>query len=183
LGVFDEATISQWESMPKPAIVASLTDDHVRQIVETQCRYLEDIGEIDGKPGQTFFEIIAGIYPSLAAAKQDLLRLDDLLSQLDNFPLKNVADMRTKLKSGLLIKTQRNRQRILDDTKYDPRLKIEVVQHATVGPYSQGCQIIFDTELFYIFWTRLLSRAKSAGQQRWYYTLVDTSGWETDLVG
>lgn len=181
LEVFDGTTIDNWERIRKEDIIASLTDEHILKVVNTQIEYLDDIAKIDGLPGQTFVELIAGIYPSLLQAKKDKTTLDNLLKNLEGFTLKNVADLQKTLKTSLFIKTENNRRRLYNNTKYDTRLKLDVVENATVGPYSQGCQIIFDTEVFYKFWHKLLFRASQSGQVRWYYTLIDASEWQPGI--
>lgn len=178
LEIFDAQTILSWEAMDRQKVVEAISDEHIKAVVDLQIEHLADINQIDGKPGQTFVELIYGIHPSLSEAKTDKTRMDELLKSLENFPLKNIADLQSKLKTSLLISTTKNRQRIFQQSKKDPRTKAEAVENATVGPYSQGCQIIFDTEVFYKFWSRLLQNAGKVGQTRWYYTLIDATDFK-----
>ena len=91
--------------------------------------------------------------------------------------------MQRRFRIGLKINTDQNRENVKLHTRYNDVIEANVIENATVGLYSAGCQVIYDTEVFYEFWNKLLQRAKSSGQRRWYYTLIDATGWKkTDVV-
>lgn len=178
LKTFDDDTVRSWESMSKDKIVQALTDEHILKVVERQIKYFSDLKDIDGLPGQGFLEIIAGISVSIKQAKEDKIKIEKLFTELKSFPLKNTSTLVKRLKESMLINTKKHRTKIHLNFKDDPRIKAPVVENTTVGAYSQGCQIIYDTEIFYSFWTTLMRRAQKSGQERWYYTLIDVTGWK-----
>ena len=68
------------------------------------------------------------------------------------------------------------------NTAYDAVDDIPHIEHLTVGRSSEGCQVIYDTEVFYTFWTKLLQRSVVVGQCRWYYTLIETTRFKKSSI-
>ncbi len=177
LDVFTKNQVRSWGLMRKEKIVAALTDEHINRIVNRQIQYYSNIRQIDGLPGQSFEKMVAGIYTSIPQAKADLQRIQELFELLKNFPLRNINGLVRSLKTNMAINTLNQREKIYQQTKRDPRTNAPVISGSTVGAYSRGCQIIYDTETFYEFWTDLLHRAQASGQEHWYYTLIDATKW------
>ncbi len=172
---FDLKEVSEWESLSKSKILELITAEHVQAIVDTQIKYCSKISEIDGLAGFNFVKMISGIRQSRAAAIEDKESLDSLFERLQDYPLKNLTSLVRKFKTFMQINTDLQRQRVLDNTQFDETNNIDVVENSTVGGYSAGCQVIYDAEVFYTFWTKLLKRASASGQERWYYTLIDAT--------
>ncbi len=183
LDILDKKTMANWENLDKALVKQEITDNHIIQIVNFQMRYFPELKEIDGKAGQLFVKALRGIRQSTDEAKLDKIRVDHLFETLGNFPITGVKILIKKLKEQLLIHTDNNRENLLDNIQYIESEDTVVIQNKTVGAYSAGCQVIYDTEVFYTFWTNLLAKAAKVGQVRWYYTLVDiTHIKNTDIV-
>lgn len=166
--------INSWKTKSKEEITKLVKTKYLINVVKKQIEYVWDINDrrLDGKGGEGFVEMLRGIYQPVAKARNDKKRVDELLNQLNEFPLKDIAGLQRKIK-GLSIHTENNRRSVFMNTAYDPESDVAFIRNTTVGPSSEGCQVIYDTELFYRFWSGLLERAKKVGQERWYYTLVE----------
>ncbi len=179
---FNKKQIERLEKMNKTQILSEIKDEFIVDIIKKQIEYFPNLSDIDGKAGPTFYKVIEGIRPSIAQAKKDFPKLEKLINQLNELPLRNVPSLQSKLKKGLKINTDLNRANVKNHTRYDEVLEVNIIANATVGLYSAGCQVIYDTEVFYDFWCKLLDRAQKSGQRRWYYTLIDATGWKKSDV-
>ncbi|MEO1515351.1 MAG: hypothetical protein AAFV95_10070 [Bacteroidota bacterium] len=173
---FPEEQITSWKGKSKEFVSDFVTLDHLEKVVETQAMHVADIRDkqLDGLAGEGFVEMLRGVYQPVAEAKADKERVDELLEELESFPLKNVGRLQKDLKN-LQIATHRNRKNVYLNTAYDVVDDVPHIEHVTVGRSSEGCQVIYDTEVFYTFWTSLLQRSAKVGQYRWYYTLIETT--------
>ena len=124
--------------------------------------------------------MISGIRQKISDAIQDKARMDELLVQLDDMPLKK--SIKNVFKNSMIIRTFSNRRNVRDKTKHIASKDLNVVDNVVVGNYSAGCQVFYDTEVFYTFWTKLLQRAEKSGQRRWYYTLIDATNFKKSDV-
>lgn len=183
LKILDDVKANKWYELSKAEILGLITDAHINEIVNTQIEYVSDWNSIDGLAGPSFYSCVSGVRQSITEAIADKARLDVLFDSLNDFTLRNVAGLVNKFKKKFFIKTDRNRERVLNLTSELPEFEADIIKNATVGDYSLGCQIIYDTEVFYTFWTNLLKRAQKVGQLRWYYTLIDaTELTRSDLI-
>jgi len=174
--------IKRLEKMNKSQLLAEMKDDFVIGIVKKQTEYIANLNDVDGKAGLGSYDYFE-YRPSIAQAKIDFAELEELINQLNNLPFKNIPSLQSKIKKGLRIGSDRNRANVQKHTRYDEVLETNIISNATVGLYSAGCQVIYDTEVFYDFWCKLLDRAKKSGQRRWYYTLIDATEWKkSDVV-
>ena len=178
----NDAEINRLEKINKTKILAEISDDFIIKIIKKQMEFFPSINDIDGKAGPTFYKVVEDIRPSIAQAKKDFPKLEKLINQLENLPLRNVPSLKSKLKKGLHINTDANRTNVKTHTRYDEVLEINIIANATIGNWSAGCQVIYDTEVFYEFWCKLLDRAENSGQRRWYYTLIDATSWKKSDV-
>lgn len=183
LKVLDNTKVNKWYELNKVDLLDLITDEHIHEMVKIQIQYVSDSNSIDGLAGPSFYRCISGIQQSLVEAVADKTKIDALFDSLNDFALRNVAGLVNKFKKQFYIKTDRNRERVLNLTSELPEFEANIIKNATVGGYSLGCQIIYDTEVFYTFWTNLLKRAHKVGQLRWYYTLIDaTELTRSDLI-
>ena len=183
LGVFEKDNGSKWQSMTKAKLAEKIKEEHISVVVDWQIKYEADPKHIDGRAGETFLKMISRIRQSLSQAERDKKRLDLLFERLNDYPLRNVSRLVQKIKTHFQLNTDKNRLEVQQLAETLPDFEVDVMQHATVGTYSLGCQIIYDTEVFYTFWTNLLARAAKVGQLRWYYTLIDATDLKkSDLI-
>ncbi len=172
---FDKTMLKTWEKLSAQQIIEKITFAHMRKVVEIQIEYTSKLSAIDGLAGSGFVRMIDGICQSKTQAVADKLRLDTLIDRLANFPLRNIDKLKQRLRTGLFIHTYNNRAAVQRNTRFDEATGLDLIKNETVGVYSAGCQVIYDTEVFYTFWTKLLQQASRVGQLRWYYTLVDAT--------
>ncbi len=178
---FSQAEIKTWENFSFEQVLNLIKDEHVERIIEIQSQYLTHINKgVDGIAGNQFYNMISGIYQNKAEAKKDKVRLDELLNQLDSLPVRK--SLKNIFKRSMVIKTYLNRKNVFVSTKHLPEKDMDIVDNFLVGGYSAGCQVFFDTEVFYTFWTKLLQRASLSGQRRWYYTLIDATNFKKSDV-
>jgi len=178
---YTPAEIKSWHNFTEAQVLAKLKDEHVEKIIEIQSEFLGKMTDgVDGIAGNQFYSMITGIYQKTSAAKEDKARIDVLFEQLKNSPL-NVSVI-NRLKKFMRIRTYTNRKNVRDNTKHIAAKDLDVVDNVDVGRYSAGCQVFYDTEVFYTFWTKLLKRAEKSGQRRWYYTLVDATNFRKSDV-
>lgn len=183
LKALDDTKAATWHELDKTGLLAVLTDTHINEIVNTQIQYATDWTTIDGLAGPSFYRFANGIRQTVAAAQTDKARLAELFEQLNDFPLLDIPGLIQKFQHHFYIKTDRNRESVLISTQELPEFEADIIKNGTVGDYSLGCQIIYDTEVFYTFWTKLLKRAQAVGQLRWYYTLIDATELKrSDLI-
>lgn len=172
--------IQSWHGFSLQQVLEKIKDEHILNLIDIQIAYSTRIKEIDGIAGNNFYAMISGIWQKISDAKKDKVRLDALLDQLDDLPLRK--SIKTMFKKSMRIRTHANRINVRDNTKHLVAKDIDVVADVVVGNYSAGCQVFFDTEVFYAFWTKLLQRAQQSGQRRWYYTLVDATNFRKSDV-
>ena len=174
--------IASWKGFTEAQVLEVILPEHIHKIVQIQAEYLPSIGQgIDGIAGNDFYRMVTGIRQKVSAAKTDLARIDDLLTQLEQTSLRQ--GIAKALKTSMLINTYLNRQNVRDKTQFLPSKSIDIVAGVMVGNYSAGCQVFFDTEVFYRFWTNLMHKAEASGQRRWYYNLVDVTDFkESPLI-
>lgn len=178
-----DSQIKQWKKLSKAQVLTKIDDQMVTNIIKKQIQFFPKLDDIDGKAGPTFYKTIVDIRPSIVNAKTDFPELESRINQLSNFPLTKLSLLQKRLKTGMKINTDNNRANVKKHTRYDDVAKTKVIQNVSVGVWSAGCQVIYDTEKFYNFWTKLLERAQASGQRRWYYTLIDATGWKkTDVI-
>lgn len=180
--------IKTWKNLSMNQIIALIKDEHIEHIVDIQMQYLTHISKIvkgkrrsvDGIAGNDFYKMIHGIWQKKADAERDKMRMDELLEELDQLPLQK--RIKNIFKTGMTIRTYTNRTNVLDKTKHLDASDLDIVADVSVGGYSAGCQVFFDTEVFYTFWNKLLHRAQQSGQRRWYYTLIDATKFKKSGV-
>ncbi len=178
---YSPAEIKTWKNLSIDQIVALIKDEHVERIVDIQIEYLTRIDKgVDGIAGNDFYKIITGILQKKSDAVKDKVQLDKLLDQFDALPLNN--SIKKIFKRSLTIRTTLNRTNVRDNTKHIAAKDLDIVDKVIVGSYSAGCQVFFDTEVFYNFWTKLLKRGEASGQRHWYYTLVDATNFKKSGV-
>jgi len=181
---FDSGDIDRWDKMKKDDIATHITHDHVRSVIAFQTKFVANLndGGVDGKAGNGFLEFLDGIYQTAQEAKEDFEAIEKWFEVLDRFPIKRPKTFKSVLKS-FNINTPVNRRNVRKLTQYDQFKDVGMIENTTVGKSSAGCQVIYDTEVFYEFWTRLLRLAAKSGQTRWYYTLIDITGMrESDVM-
>ena len=181
LSDFTKEEIEPWMKLSKEQVLEKIEDSFVIRIIEKQMLFFPKLSDIDGKGGLIFFNAIDGIRPSIEEAKTDLPIVNKLIAQLDNLPLTRIDRLKDKLQK-LRIDSDTNRNNVKNHVRYDESIEANVIENATVGVWSKGCQVIYDTEVFYTFWTKLMKRAKASGQRRYYYTLIDATGWKKNEV-
>ncbi|MFK8104185.1 MAG: hypothetical protein AB8G15_16780 [Saprospiraceae bacterium] len=179
---FDPTTLKTWEKLSAKQIIEKITLTHMRKVVEIQIEYTSKLSAIDGLAGSGFVRMIDGICENKTQAAADKLRLDTLIDRLADFPLRNIDTLKQRLKTRLFIHTYNNRAAVKKNTQFDETSGLDLIKNETVGVYSAGCQVIYDTEVFYTFWTKLLKQASRAGQLRWYYTLVDATKFPKSAI-
>jgi len=173
--------IKSWRNFTLNQIAEKIKAKHIEKIVSIQIAYLTSIPKgVDGIAGNDFYSMISGIWQKLSDAKADKARLDELLIRLDDFPMRK--SLKTILKKSMRIRTYSNRRNVRDNTKHLASKGFDIVDNVVVGSYSAGCQVFYDTEVFYTFWTKLLQRAAKSGQRRWYYTLIDATDFRKSDV-
>ena len=183
LSNWDENRTEELRKMSKQQILGEIKDEFILKIIEKQTEFFPNLSDIDGKAGPIFWRVIEDLRPSIAQAKEDFKTMKKYLKDLEKFPFRKVSSLQRRFRLGLKINSDVNRENIKLHTRYNEVIEANVIENATVGLYSAGCQVIYDTEVFYEFWNKLMLRAESSGQRRWYYTLVDATGWKkTDVV-
>ncbi|MEM6966152.1 MAG: hypothetical protein AAF573_15410, partial [Bacteroidota bacterium] len=183
LSSWDEDRTKELEKLNKQQILAEITDDFILNIIKKQIEYFPELKDIDGKAGPIFYRVIEGLRPSKAQAKKDFKKMNNLLRTLEKFPFTRMKRLQHQLKNTMQINTDLYREHLKLHVRYDDVIEANIIENATVGTYSAGCQVIYDNEVFYEFWTKLLHRAQQSGQRRWYYTLIDATGWKkTDVI-
>ncbi|MEM9921276.1 MAG: hypothetical protein AAF990_24460 [Bacteroidota bacterium] len=180
---YSDDKIASWQKVPKEVIEPFIKLEHIEKVVDIQAMHVADIRDkrLDGLGGDGFVEMLRGIYQPITHASAHKARVDELLEKLNEFPLKNVSGLQSKLKR-LSINTIVDRRGVLMNTAYDAVDDIPHIEHLTVGRSSEGCQVIYDTEVFYTFWTKLLQRSVVVGQCRWYYTLIETTRFKKSSI-
>ena len=164
-------------------VAEKIKDEYVIKVIERQFQFYPRLTDIDAKAGPDYYRTIVGIRPSKDQAKEVFPRVNKLIDKLKKLPLKNVSKLQKKLKTGLRINTNFHRENVRKNTRYDELKKVDFIANVTVKGSSAGCQVIYDTEVFYDFWLKLLKRAEKSKQRKWYYTLIDATSWKkTDVV-
>lgn len=183
LSSWDEVRTKKLEKLNKKQILGEIVDEFILNIIKKQIEYFPKLSDIDGKAGPIFYRVVEGLRPSREQAKKDLKKMNGWLKELEKLPFTRVKKLQNRLKNGMQINSDMHRENLKLHVRYDDVIQANVIENATVGGYSAGCQVIYDNEVFYEFWTKLLNRAKRTGQRRWYYTLIDATGWKkTDVV-
>lgn len=157
-------------------IESSITVKQIEGILKKQAEYLSDIAQVDGKPGRTYLNILAGKIPSIDSIKgsavQDNNDIDRLLTEIKELEGNQGAtkvNYLKNLKPGTWNERNiyQNQSSLIEENEDDS----ETVEQA-VGAWSQGCQVVFGPEKFYEFWSNVVQSAHTVGQMQWYYTLV-----------
>lgn len=177
--------IQSWREFTEQQVLDIVQPEHISNIVNLQIQHTPNISlGVDGIAGNEFYEMIIGVRPTKQQAADDKKRLDELFAELLQLPLKNKEELVSKFKNSMQINTFKNRNSVLDNVTHLETKDIKIIEQAIkVGAWSDGCQVFYDTEVFYNFWTKLLKRAIEAGQFHWYYTLVDATNFKTtDLI-
>lgn len=165
--------IKSWRNFTEAQVIGVIKDEHINNIVNLQIAHVPTISKgVDGIAGNDSYAMVMGLWPTVTQAKTDKTRIDTLFEALSNLPLRPGL---TKALKTLSINTLVNRTNVLEKTKHLPERDLDIIENVTVGNYSAGCQVFYDTEVFYKFWSDLLNRSAEVGQLRWYYTLVDST--------
>ncbi|MFK7776044.1 MAG: hypothetical protein AB8F94_28235 [Saprospiraceae bacterium] len=179
----DEKQMTDMENLKRSDVIAKIKDEWVIKVIERQFKYYPKLSDIDGKAGPDYYRSLVGIRPSKEEAKAIFPKVKDLIKGLESLPLTKVNSLQKVLRTGLRINTNLHRENVKNNTRFDEMKKVDLIANVLVKGYSAGCQVIYDTETFYDFWLKLLKRAEKSGQRKWYYTLVDATGWKkTDVV-
>lgn len=156
----------------KNELLQAISDEHILQICKTQTNFYPKLSDIDGKAGPNFLECIHGIHPSIPDAKTDFQRITDLFAQFPNYNVLKPEIIQI-LQNRLFLHTEDARRRykaqVFSTAAEAPIIKEDVKN------WSEGCQVVYGEENFYIFWLQLLHKALASGQRFWYYTLLDAS--------
>lgn len=173
--------IKSWKTLSLPEVIAVIKDEHIERIIDIQTEFLSEMHQgVDGIAGNDFYSMITGIRQKIKEATVDKTRIDFLFKAFENLPL--AESIVNEFQKSFHLNTFRNRTIIRDNTKHIPAKNLAVVDNVEVGGYSAGCQVFYDTEVFYTFWAKLLKRAEKSGQRRWYYTLIDATDFEKSEV-
>jgi hypothetical protein len=144
-----------------------VTAAHVAEVARVQAAYLGDIGQVDGLPGNTFLEIMAGRVNQAAAARPTYERVLELLAN----PL--LSPTQRRYIRGLHFDTLAERTVLTANRLARPLVGGSFQINESIGTWSIGCQVIYGNEQFYRFWYQLVLFAEQTGQRQWYYTLVE----------
>lgn len=155
-----------------------ITDEHIKGILEKQMDYFAEIGEIDGRPGSSYINILDGKMDKLterkAAAEKDYPAIEAIFKELKE--TYKIKESKINYLKGLRPGTQ-NERNFYNQAGKNADQSAKVDQN--VGGWSAGCQVVFGPEKFYEFWSDVTDKATTSGQRRWYYTLIDEESFKT----
>jgi hypothetical protein len=156
-------TIKKWNETIQPA--------HVQGIVEKQMRFLGDLQEVDGRPGDTYLSILDGKIPDLQQqtlrVRQELTRVNDL------FKTPGITTKEVQYLKQICFNTIAERAKLVSAQIASSEDKSSFEVNEEVRNWSVACQVVFGAEQFYTFWRQVTGQALQTGQRQWYYTLID----------
>lgn len=184
----DDTQESTYTSKDLKDILKDAKDEKVfKSVIETQLEYELDLSNVDACPGNgTIKKIDLTITEKEEKKKEfedakkdannDWDELKKLFSEWDsNTILSKQNEGSISLKEHFKTKVKFNKEDYKESSLIDVDDKGGVGINKDVSGWSQGCQIILGGEYFYTFLSNVIQFLPNSNQERWYYTLVDSS--------
>ncbi len=173
---------SSYKDTPIADILTDLKKEEVfKSIVQLQFSEEKNLNNIDGKPGTgTVTKAERTEVEKTADTKAYNERIDK--AQTDWTEISNafnVWDTNSKLKEALKTRFQDDLKMVENDLKGKSIANIDNYGgqelEGNVGGWSHGCQVISGVQEFFHFMYDATEHVGTTNQERWYYTIIESS--------